>query len=240
MPDGELPQTHRCGSVTSVRSSMADTERRSTASGDETKARIVQATLRTLKSEGIVGTSARAIAREGDFNQALIFYHFGSVDDLVVASVAEMSRRRMENHRARLEQVTSFTEMIEVARELHADDLAADNMTVLTQAFAGAVGNKETGPKLYAELEPWSDLVAETIERVLADVPAAAVIDRKQIAQGISALFLGVELLEDLDPSKANADALFNTLEGLARLVELIMQTPLLGALTNSEPTTGA
>ncbi len=219
---------------------MADTERRSTASGDETKARIVQATLRTLKSEGIVGTSARAIAREGDFNQALIFYHFGSVDDLVVASVAEMGRRRMGNHRARLEKVTSFTEMIGVARDLHADDLAADNMTVLTQAFAGAVGNKEIGPKLYAELEPWSDLVAETIERVLVDVPAAAMVDRKQIAQAISALFLGVELLEDLDPSKAKADALFDTLEGLARLVELLLQTPLLSSLSGGEPPAGA
>ena len=219
---------------------MADTERRSTASGDETKARIVQATLRTLKSEGIVGTSARAIAREGEFNQALIFYHFGSVDDLVVASVAEMGRRRMGNHRARLEKVTSFTEMIGVARDLHADDLAADNMTVLTQAFAGAVGNKEIGPKLYAELEPWSDLVAETIERVLVDVPAAAMVDRKQIAQAISALFLGVELLEDLDPSKAKADALFDTLEGLARLVELLLQTPLLSSLSGGEPPAGA
>lgn len=221
--------------MTSVIFDMAANERRSTASGDETKARIVGATLRTLKSEGIVGTSARVIAREGDFNQALIFYHFGSVDDLVVAAVAEMSRRRMENHRARLEEVTSLTEMIAVARELHADDLAADNMTVLTQAFAGAVGNSTTGPKLYAELELWSDLVAETIERVLADVPAAANIDRRQIAQGISALFLGVELLDDLDPTKANASALFDTLEGLARLVELILQTPLLSALSTNE-----
>lgn len=211
---------------------MAATQRRSTTSGDETKARIVQATLQTLKSEGIVGTSARAIAREGDFNQALIFYHFGSIDDLVVAAVAEMSRRRMANHRGRLEEVESLTEMIQVARELHADDLAADNMTVLTQAFAGAVGNSETGPKLYAELEHWSNLVSETLERLLADVPAAAsVIDRKQMAQGISALFLGIELLDDLDPSKANAAGLFDTLEGLARLVELVLQTPLLAAL---------
>ena len=224
--------------MTSVSRAMTETQRRSTASGDETKARIVEATLQTLKTEGIVGTSARVIAREGDFNQALIFYHFGSVDDLIVAAVAEMSRRRMENHRARLEQVTSLTEMIQVARELHADDLATDNMTVLTQAFAGAVGNSETGPKLYAQLEQWSDLVADTLERLLADVPAAAaVIDRKQMAQGISALFLGVELLDDLDPTKANASALFDTFEGLARLVELVLQTPLLSALASADGT---
>lgn len=210
---------------------MTEAKRRSTSSGDETKARIVQATLRTLKSEGIVGTSARAIAREGDFNQALIFYHFGSVDDLVIAAVAAMSARRMANHRAKLEHVTTLTEMIQVARELHVDDLAADNMTVLIQAFAGASGNSETGPKLYAEMEPWSALLSETIDRVLGDVPAASLIDKEQIAQAIGALFLGIELLDDLDPKRASADALFDTLEGLSRVLELLMQTPMLSAL---------
>ena len=42
--------------------------KRRTSSGDETRARIVEAALATLKAEGIVGTSARAIARQGDFN----------------------------------------------------------------------------------------------------------------------------------------------------------------------------
>lgn len=218
--------------MTSVGTTMGDTPRRSTASGDETKARIVEATLSTLRSEGIVGTSARAIARAGDFNQALIFYHFGSVDDLVVAAVAEMSRRRMDNHRERLAEVTSLSEMIHVARELHADDVTADNMTVLTQAFAGAFGNSETGPKLYAELEEWCDLVAETLDRLFEGVPAAAAIDRRQIAQAISALFLGIELLDDLDPARAGASALFDTLEGLARILELVMQSPLLTAIS--------
>jgi len=221
--------------VTSVEA-MAEATRRSTASGDETRARIVQATLETLKTEGIVGTSARAIARAGDFNQALIFYHFGSVDELVVASVAEMSRRRMDNHAARLNEVNSLTEMVQVARELHADDLAADNMTVLTQAFAGAGGNPDLGPKLYAQLEPWSELVVETIDRVLGDVPAAAAIDKRQIAQAISALFLGIELLDDLDPERAGAEALFDTLEGLSRVLELVLQTPLLANFGSANP----
>jgi AcrR family transcriptional regulator len=216
--------------MTSVRVAMAETKRRSTSSGDETKARIVEATLKTLKQEGIVGTSARAIARAGDFNQALIFYHFGSVDDLVVAAVAEMSRRRMENHSPRLAEVNTLSEMVQVARELHADDLAADNMTVLTQAFAGAGGKAAMGPKLYEELEPWSELVAETIERVLT-VPAALGIDQRQIAQGISALFLGIELLDDLDPERAGAEALFDTLEGLSRVLELVLQMPSIAAL---------
>lgn len=204
---------------------QTDSKRR-TSSGDETRARIVEAALETLKSEGIVGTSARAIARQGDFNQALIFYHFGSVDDLVVAAVAEMSRRRIDSHRPKLESAESLTDLIAVGREIHNDDLVADNMTVLTQAFAGARAKNDIGAKLYDELVPWTGLVTDAVRRVLDENPFAKAIDADHLAQAISALFLGIELLEDLDPERGSADGLFDTLEGLARIVELLLQSP--------------
>ena len=204
--------------------------KRRTSSGDETRARIVEAALQTLKTEGIVGTSARAIARQGDFNQALIFYHFGSVDDLVVAAVSEMSRRRMGNHRPKLESAESLTELIAIGREIHNDDLVADNMAVLTQAFAGARAKSEIGVKLYNELAPWTDLVTDAVRRVLEGNAFAKAINAEHIAQVISALFLGLELLEDLDPERGSAEGVFDTLEGLARMLELLLQSPTIAA----------
>lgn len=211
-----------------VGSDVAKAKRKPSASGDETKAKILAATLETLKNEGIVGTSARAIARVGEFNQALIFYHFGSVDDAIVAAVGQMSNRRIVNHRAKLEEATSLPELIRVARSLHDDDTSTDNMTVLTQAFAGAAGDSEMGPKLYAELEPWSVMVSETIERIVATYPAASNVPTEHIANAISAMFLGIELLDDLDPSRDHAASLFDSLESLAGLLDDLMATPLL------------
>ncbi|MCP3987556.1 MAG: TetR family transcriptional regulator [Actinomycetia bacterium] len=52
-------------------------ERKSSRSGLETRDRIIDAALDTVRVEGLVGTSVRAIARTGGFNQALVFYHFG-------------------------------------------------------------------------------------------------------------------------------------------------------------------
>ena len=140
----------------------------------------------------------------------------------------------MENYKPRLEAVTSLSEMVQVARELHADDVANNNMKVFTQAFAGAVGNEEMGPRLYAELGPWSDLVAQTVERILGDLPAAAAIDTGQIAQGISALFLGIELLDSIDPVESDAARLLETLEGLSRILELVLQMPGIAALQSN------
>ena len=207
---------------------VAKAKRKPSSSGDETKARITAATLETLKAEGIVGTSARAIARTGDFNQALIFYHFGSVDDAIIAAVGQMSARRIENHSAKLAEANSLPELIRVARDLHHDDTTTDNMTVLAQAFAGAAGDEEMGPKLYAELEPWSQMVGETIKRVVADAPGATSVPTDQIANAISAMFLGIELLDDLDPSREHATSLFDSLEALAELLDDLLATPLL------------
>ncbi len=217
--------------ATSPRTEPSDTTRRGNTSGDETKAKILDATLVTLKADGIVGTSARAIAKTGDFNQALIFYHFGSVDDAVLGAVASMSQRRLAEHKPKLDRVTSLPELITVARELHEGDVAENNMTVFAQAFAGATAKPELGPKLYDELRPWRDLVTQTIDRVLADVPMRSVIDTEQISQIISALFLGIELMDDLDPAATDADGLFDTLEGLARILDLLLKSPALAVL---------
>jgi AcrR family transcriptional regulator len=53
----------------------------------DTRQRIIDAAVETVRREGIVGTSARAIARTGGFNQALIFYHCGSVNDVLLAGL---------------------------------------------------------------------------------------------------------------------------------------------------------
>ncbi|TMD18757.1 MAG: helix-turn-helix transcriptional regulator, partial [Chloroflexi bacterium] len=54
---------------------------------DGTRERLVRAALTTLTQQGFSGTTARAIARTGKLNQALIFYHFGSVDRLLLAAL---------------------------------------------------------------------------------------------------------------------------------------------------------
>lgn len=77
--------------------------------------------------------------------------------------------------------------------------------------------------------------MAETVDRVLADVPVAAAIDNEQIAQGASALFLGIELLDSLDPAQSSASALLETLESLSRLLELVLKMPGLANMHGSE-----
>ncbi len=207
---------------------MAATKRAGSSSGAQTKMRIVDATLETLQEEGIVGTSARAIARRGNFNQALIFYHFGSVDEAIVAAIGELSARRIARYREPLMSVDSLTDLIEVARELYENDRASGEVTVLTQAFAGASRNPDMGPAMYDHIQTWNTLVAEVVERSIAaspmgGTPIAAMVPIQQVATAISALFLGIELFGQLDPERSDTDAMFTSIAAMAQLAESML-----------------
>ena len=220
---------------------MAKAKRRASSSGEETRQKILDATLETLQEEGIVGASARAIARAGDFNQALIFYHFGSVDEAIVAAIGELSRRRLERYRDPLMAVDNLTDLIHVARDLYENDRESGEVTVLAQAFAGASRDPEMGPAMYDHIDSWNQLIAEVVDRAIAasplgDTPMAKMLPRQELAMAISALFLGVELMGQLDPERANTDRLFTSIAAMAQLAESLLESDLININAATTP----
>lgn len=200
--------------------------RRPPTAGEETKAKIIAAALHCLATEGVVGTSARAIARAGDFNQALIFYHFGSVTELLVAAGLSESDRRSARYADRLADVTNLQQLVRVARELHEEELAEGSVAVLTQMLAAAAHSDELRRALLQGFEPWMQLVEGAVQRVLADTPYASVVPTADLSFAIASLFLGIELMSGLDPERAAEQRLFATIESLAHVVGMLLQLP--------------
>ena len=201
-----------------------------------TRARIVEAALQALRDEGIAGISARSIARHGGFNQALIFYHFGSVDGLLVAVAQRESERRSALYAPALAEVTTLSELVGVARRLHDEEFQEGTVAALTQMLAGAVGSEELSRGIADSLRPWTDLVGDTIERLLADTPFGDVLPRHDLTSGMAALFLGIELLTSLDPTMADG-SLFTTMESMAALIDGLLRAGVQPAASGSSPT---
>lgn len=76
-----------------------------------TKLRIAEAALATLRAAGFAGCSARAIAHEGGFNRALIFYHFGTVHNALLAAFDLVSEPRIHEYGPGLVAAGSVTEL---------------------------------------------------------------------------------------------------------------------------------
>lgn len=190
-----------------------------------TRDRILEAALAALRDEGIAGISARGIARHGGFNQALIFYHFGSVDALLVAVARSESERRSTLYAEALREVDSLVGLVAVARRLHDEEFQAGTVAALTQMLAGAVGSEDLSRGITESLRPWTTLVGETIDRLLDGTPYAGVLPAADLTTAVTALFLGIELLVGVDPDAAAGDGLFGTMESVARLVDALLRS---------------
>jgi AcrR family transcriptional regulator len=210
-------------------------ERKSSRTGLETRDRIIDAALETVRVEGLVGTSARAIARTGDFNQALVFYHFGSIDDLLLAALERANDRRIDRFRDRLLEVNSLEGLVGIAADLHGNIDDPDH-PALVAIVAGWSTSSEAGKRVLATLREWDELVESALQRSLVGTPFAQVVPTKDMAHAISALFLGIELMSRLDRDDERTASLFGALGAAAQLAGPILESMRAGsAVSNTE-----
>jgi AcrR family transcriptional regulator len=189
---------------------------------ERTKAALIAGAIESLREVGYAGTSAREIARRAACNQALIFYHFGSVTDLLLAALDDVSARRLAAYSELLDSATTLTDLIDSAQQIFAADLAAGHLAVLAEMVAGARATEGLGPRVAARLVPWRDVAAKALRTALDRSPVAGLIAPDDLAHGVVAGFLGLELLADLDGSPDAALALFDRARGIAALLDLL------------------
>jgi AcrR family transcriptional regulator len=192
--------------------------------GAGTRARIIRAALETVRERGFAETTARAIAHRGGFNQALIFYHFGSVDDLLMEAFGQAASENVARYREAVASLSSLTDLVEIGRRLHEEDLANGSVTAVTQLMAAA-NDPVRGGQILDRFDEWIGLVEEALARAAAAMPVAGMLPTREAAYAISALFLGLELMSRLDPERSEADAVFTMLESIAQLAEMVGPT---------------
>lgn len=185
-----------------------------------TRQKLLDATLRVLTEQGIAKASARTIATEAGVNQALVFYHFGTIDDLLAAACAYGASTRVDTHRAALRSVGSFAELVAVGREIHAHEEAAGNVTLLGQLLAGAPSHPALAEPTAAGLELWVTEVEEVIGRLLSRSALDGLVDVPGLARALSAAFVGLELYEGVDPE--GAARAFDALDQLGGLLSAL------------------
>ncbi|MFJ4860214.1 MULTISPECIES: TetR/AcrR family transcriptional regulator [unclassified Streptomyces] len=186
-----------------------------------TKEKLLEGALRTVVEQGVAKASARTIAATAGVGQGLIFYHFGSVDELLAAACRFGAEQRVARYRERLAALGSLAELLEFARSMHEEERAAGNVALLGQLLAAG----QTSPVLAAAtadgLGLWIRELEEVLTRLLSATPLAGYADPAGLARATAASFIGIELYEGVDPQGAGSalDAL-EQLAGLAAVLE--------------------
>ncbi len=188
-----------------------------------TKLQIAEAALETLTTKGFAGASARAIAHTGDFNQALIFYHFGSVQNALLAALDLISERRLAAYGPAFDTARTPSELARVARVIYDEDLERGYVTALGEIVSGGVSDPELGAEVATRITPWIEMVERKLEDLLAGSPLRALVSAGDLAFGIVSLYFGVDMLSHMQRDHARAESLLGLATRLATLLETVL-----------------
>jgi AcrR family transcriptional regulator len=180
----------------------------------------VAAALESLKRNGYAGTSTRAIAAIGGFNPALIFYYFESLDDLLVAALADSSNERLERYRQAVAEAESLQRLLELLAEIYRDDVASGHIRVVSELVGASVSRPELAGPVVSLMEPWLELAEATVTRVLEGSPLRELAAPRELALAAVTFYLGANLLTHLVPERADVERLLAAAQRFAPLVE--------------------
>ncbi len=198
----------------------------------DTKARIIGAAKEVLRDEGITQASARTIARQGNFNQALIFYHFGSLESLLVEVAKDEGQQRASVYAEQFQRITKLSDLVRIAQDVHQHELATGGPTVLSQLLAGAHSSEIIAAGMVTAMKPWMQLVEAAVDQTVSRTPVAGLLPPQQVGFAVASLFIGMELLSSLDPGAKQAESLFEVFANLASVADLLLANPnLVGSL---------
>ncbi|MFI6866556.1 TetR/AcrR family transcriptional regulator [Nocardia sp. NPDC050406] len=130
------------------------------------QAKILEATLEVIRTDGFEGVSIAAVAQAAGVSRQTVYSIFGSREDVVSQAIAGLVMRAMAGIRSRLESADTASEyvveLIVAARAV----MRAD--PVLTTLLAGGHGNPVHDPDMISRAKP---VAHELLSPVLAFDP---------------------------------------------------------------------
>ena len=194
----------------------------SSRSSEATRVALVHGAIEALRDEGFSGASAREIARRAGCNQGLVFYHFGSVTNLLLAALDEVSALRLTRYQGVVDEVHTLPDLVAAARAVFEEDLDAGHMAVLAEMIAGAASTPGLGAEVATRIAPWRRFAAAAVRDTLAESPLSSLLEPDEVAHGIVALYLGLEMLAHLDGDQSAALGLFDRAAQIAGLLSAL------------------
>lgn len=185
-----------------------------------TREKLLEATAEVLSGEGLSGLSARTVAARAGVNQALVFYHFGSVAELVEASLRRSADLSLATYRNRFDDVATFTDLLLLGRELHVAERERGNVAQMAQVMSGALSDETLARAGRYAMEQWTRQIETVLGRLLATSPLRGLVDAAGLARAVGASFIGLELYEGVDPD--GAESAMAALESLGNLLEMV------------------
>jgi AcrR family transcriptional regulator len=191
--------------------------KRGTARPGETRASIVDAAVASLAERGFAATSARLVAERAGVAPGGVFYHFGSMDDLLAEVFTTCLDRRLTRLRAAVDVPApslpaAFTDAVR-AEFSHPESRA------LLELVVGAIDSPVLATRVREGMDQSFAFTRDVVGLLLGDSPLADALPLDLVAQVAASAFFGLAVMKLIgaDVDVDGMTVLVNTLLDLLR-----------------------
>ena len=143
----------------------------------ETRDRLLRAAAEIVAERGLSSATARAIGERAGANQALVFYHFGTVNELIAAASDLAVGEAVDRYRSRFDTVTSLNELLGVGRDLHERERDVGNVALMGQLMANATRDVAFAGAAQRAMDAWISEIEVVVTRLLSTSPLVGVVE---------------------------------------------------------------
>ena len=203
-----------------IMSSSPITRRTNRERSEETKGRLLDATVQCLMSAGYVGTTTTMICEKAGVSRGAMLHHYPRKAALVSAAIEHVFDRRVEEFRVSMARLPEGQNRLTSAIDLLWDAYGEGETFYPSLEFMVAA---RTDPMIRAEIESLSQRIVEEVESVFFELfevdeeanPLAALAPRFALV-----VMDGLALSRLVGTSESDARVFLEGLKGIAALVE--------------------
>jgi AcrR family transcriptional regulator len=173
-------------------------KKRSQPRASDVRERLLSAGEAILREEGFFDASARAVAERAGVAVGGVHYHFDSVEDLLLQAFDRSTEARLEQYRELVDSSEDLGSLAGATADAFAQDRAEGRFRMLAQMMAAATAGGTLAEAVADRTESWVTLTEHAAARFVGDEPFG-VLRARDIAVGVVGLFIGLELLDEID-----------------------------------------
>jgi AcrR family transcriptional regulator len=185
------------------------------SAGAQARTAIVDAAVACLATDGFSATSARAVAERAGIAPGGVFYHFGSMDELL----AVVFERCLDARLARMASVLEAPpDGVPVAlRDAVQAEFAHPEGRALLELVVGAAASPVLAGRVQVGIARSFTFTRGVVDRMLDGSPLAAVLPLDLVAQIAASAFFGLQVL-DLVGTPIDVEAMTSLVAALTSL----------------------
>lgn len=165
----------------------------------ETRAAIIVATRSVVLAEGVAATSTRKVAVAAGVPLSQIHYHFGSKEQLVLATLDAENARLLTRQSALYASDEPLSRQWSTACDYLDDDLESGYVRILHEAIAAGFSNSEVNARVRVLSDGWVDVLTAAFRHHQDRGLDLAPFTVEQLVALTMSAFLGGELMLLLD-----------------------------------------